>query len=377
MGNKPTNERFELIELLRFGLALGVVVYHYYFWAPHAGIISSVPVDGLGLGYLLFGVETFFAVSGFVIVLSTAGRTPIEFFVARMARLGPTLLVASSLTLSVYYLLGTTPRLHGALAEYVHSVTLLPLARRSGELDWSLWSLSFEIRFYLLIFVCMFLFDVRRHAFKIGAAFVACDALRLVFSLLSSGPMPTILNLFGDYAPFFATGIFLYNRHATKRAGLPWIVAMAATLVLSSIRATHELTRVNVSTLHLQPVHYWQGLAVAGAILLTMTACVQELHSPRLARLSRAAGRASYPLYVVHQLCGYWILNFTVRKLGTAFDPRPVVLVSVVALALFFGNRIEPGMIAAYRKRLGAATELLQALWRLALSRTQPESLEN
>src|SRR5579884_4027712 len=136
------HERFDGIELLRFVLALGVVIFHYYFWAPHKGLIAYAPPTSRGdaLVYFMFGVEAFFAVSGFVIILSAANRRPIDFLIARAARLGPTLLAASSITMITYILLGVPPHIADAGTEYLHSILFFPLARLGTGLDPSLWS---------------------------------------------------------------------------------------------------------------------------------------------------------------------------------------------------------------------------------------------
>ena len=98
MREGSSSERLEGVELLRFVLAFGVVIYHYYYFGPHMRLIALPPIDGIGLDALMFGVEAFFAVSGLVILISTARRSAIDFLIARIARLGPTLLVASSFT---------------------------------------------------------------------------------------------------------------------------------------------------------------------------------------------------------------------------------------------------------------------------------------
>jgi peptidoglycan/LPS O-acetylase OafA/YrhL len=367
MSDRTAHERFEFIELLRFALALGVVIYHYYFWGPHEKLIRFAPIDGFGLGYLMFGVEAFFAVSGFVIVLSTAKRTPIEFFVARMARLGPTLLVASTVTLCAYYLIPEQPRISGIDSEYLHSISLLPLVRLGGGLDPSLWSLSFEIRFYLLIFVCMIFFDVQKHALKVAIGMLTYDAGRLLASHLFGHPIPSRLDLFRDYAPFFVIGILLYYRHAVGRPGPTWIAALAAAIALSCIRAFQELSRVNDLSLRLGPVHFWEGAAVACVIVTLMAVSVRGVRRPTLAAVFAVAGRASYPLYVVHQLCGYWLVNLCTERLHLHLDVRPIVLVVMVAASAVFGSRLEPHLIAVYRKSMTEASRVLLTTWSLAI----------
>jgi len=363
MASRDSRQRFEGIELLRFILALGVCFYHYYYYGPHARLVPFAPVDGAGFGYLMFGVEAFFAVSGFVIVLSTANRTPAEFLIARMARLGPTLLVASSVTLLVYYALDVEPRIPHAAFRYLFSISFFPLARLSGGLDWSLWSLSFEIRFYFLVFLCMWFFDVRRWALPFAVSLLVLDACRLLCSHFLGVPFPSRIDLMRDYAPFFALGILIYHRVSTPRNSVLWFAALIMALGLSCVRSTQLFEQLNYLTLHVRPARLADGILVATSILVLMIVGVRRVNSARLARIFRAAGRASYPLYVVHQLCGYWIINFMTLHVGLRLDFRPALILVMVGSSLAFGNWVEPWLISMYKRVLTDAWAVAEGLW--------------
>lgn len=359
MSKRSNAERLEGVELLRFVLALGVVVYHFYFFGPHMRLIPLASVDGFGLDTLMFGVEAFFAVSGLVIVLSTANRTPVEFMLARCSRLGPTLLVASTLTLVAYYTLNVQPRLSGAGLKYLVSITFFPLAGLSGGLDPSLWSLSFEIRFYFLVFLCMFLFDVRKNALWLAVGLLSYDAIRLVSSWLIVGGLPSRIDPLRDYASFFALGILLYHRRAARASGPLFVFAMGSAVALGAIRITQLFDNMNSLTLHLGHVAFWQGALVEGAILIMMFASLLPVRLAPLAKAFRISGRASYPLYVVHQLCGYWVINFLAQRMHWHVDSRPLVIAVLVAISLVFGNLLEPPLIRLYRNVLKEAVGIL------------------
>jgi peptidoglycan/LPS O-acetylase OafA/YrhL len=361
MAADTRHERFEGIELLRFVLALGVVFFHYYFWAPREGLIHNTPGAG-ELVYLMLGVEAFFAVSGFVIILTAANRRPFEFLIARAARLGPTLLVASSLTLALYFLLGVQPRVASAAFEYIRSILFFPLARLGSGLDPSLWSLSFEIRFYLLIFVCMWLFDVRRHALAIAIGLLLYDFVRTALPAVTGHPFPARLDYFKDYTSFFVIGMLLYHRHVTGRSGPVWVASLVAVVLLTAVSTTRILSNMYDLTLHIGRIYLWQGAVVALVIPLVLAASMQSVRRPWLAVVFRTAGRASYPLYLVHQLCGYWILNFAVQHLHSHIDLRLPVVVGMVVLSIIYGNWFEPTLIRLYKGVLVDATGVVAGL---------------
>lgn len=101
--------RYYGLDLLRFLAALAVVLYHYTFRAYNSDNLSPVRYEELGqltrYGYL--GVQLFFMISGYVILLSMQGKTVRQFLIARMQRLFPAFWVACTLTFLVVRLWGT------------------------------------------------------------------------------------------------------------------------------------------------------------------------------------------------------------------------------------------------------------------------------
>ncbi len=100
--------RFYEIDLLRFLAALSVVIYHYTFRAYGVGNLSPIPYLEMSrftrYGYL--GVELFFIISGYVILLSVQGKTVRQFFISRVQRLYPAFWVACTLTFLVVRIWG-------------------------------------------------------------------------------------------------------------------------------------------------------------------------------------------------------------------------------------------------------------------------------
>ncbi|WP_433296586.1 acyltransferase family protein [Actinoplanes sp. CA-030573] len=79
-------------------------------------------MSGLGLGWM--GVECFFVISGFVICMSSWGRTLPEFFLSRVTRLMPLYVVAvvvSAAALTIWPLKSAGP----AKADVLYNLTML------------------------------------------------------------------------------------------------------------------------------------------------------------------------------------------------------------------------------------------------------------
>src|SRR5712692_76407 len=98
-GVPAGRDRLYEIDLLRITAALAVVLYHYTF-SGYARHLTAIAFPALSTvtryGYL--GVDMFFVISGFVVLLSAWGRRPHEFVISRIVRLYPAYWVAVTIT---------------------------------------------------------------------------------------------------------------------------------------------------------------------------------------------------------------------------------------------------------------------------------------
>ena len=87
------------LDLLRFIAALAVVFFHYTFLnAVRFNQIPTYPILGDFSKYGYMGVELFFMISGFVILMTTINKSPVDFVISRVSRLYPAFWIALSLT---------------------------------------------------------------------------------------------------------------------------------------------------------------------------------------------------------------------------------------------------------------------------------------
>jgi peptidoglycan/LPS O-acetylase OafA/YrhL len=336
------------IECLRFVLSLMVVLYHYYYYGPLSGSVQAASKPSFALSYLLFAVEAFFVISGFVILLSIGNRRPTEFLIARLSRLGPALFVCSTLTF--------IPLWHSACAtqtdcisSYISSVTVLPLITNTYFLDSSLWSLVYELRFYLAIFLLMFLCNVPHHAFRIAVGMLLCDACFSVFADVAQW------NPFFLYMPYFATGILFYGYVMDKRLDPAMAIAFLFAFGLCAIRAEQEFNRV-FAMLHLSSVPWWHGIIIASGIFILIFMSITSTSNNILARIFTILGSISYPLYILHQSLGYQIIN-SAASYGIVTDVRPFVTIAMILVSWLIATLIEPPLMRLYRERMTALVD--------------------
>lgn len=325
--------RLAALDGLRLVAALAVLGYHYTgielrYW----GVVPSAEFPTLHqvtrYGYL--GVELFFVISGFVILM-TAYNRPVESFAAsRVARLFPAYWVAIVLT----YLLqqawdgGRNPGFVDALV----NLTMIQSAFDVPHVQGAFWTLWIELKFYLLIgtFILVGITKRRMLAFAVLWPVVGQIAAATDSGLLQSLLIPT-------YAPYFAAGICLFLLYREGHDVATWL-ALAFTWVLCVRQATGyaeragELTGAPVSPL------------VCGVVVTAVILAVLALSHGRLARIEwgwlTLAGALTYPLYLVHGQWGFFVID-TLQDDLHSYAVLAVATVSALAIAWAIHRLVE------------------------------------
>ncbi len=195
-GGTQAGKGRRLVELdaLRFVAAFAVMSFHYLaasrsLWNEHPTTLFSEVNRLTTLGIL--GVELFFLISGFVILMSVWGRTIGQFAISRVARLYPAYWFAVLVIFILYRFSGVSgfdPKLDDG--EYLLNLTMLQGAFGVGHAGSVFWSLWVELRFYVLVAVfSLFGVTVRRClvfmgtwlALALAAEFTQNDVLVFVF----------------------------------------------------------------------------------------------------------------------------------------------------------------------------------------------------
>ncbi len=107
MEQPVARSRVSELDLLRFFAAFSVLLYHYTFRGYAAGDMSIMPYPLLApiskYGYL--GVDLFFLISGFVILMSASSGSLKRFAISRIVRLYPAFWVCCTVTFIAIILL--------------------------------------------------------------------------------------------------------------------------------------------------------------------------------------------------------------------------------------------------------------------------------
>jgi peptidoglycan/LPS O-acetylase OafA/YrhL len=335
---KVVSERIDGLELARFLLSFAVVLYHYFYYGPITGRVIGGTVLYDGLVYGRFAVEAFFVISGFVIVYSARSRSPLQFGVARIVRLWPAMAVCATVTFAMLTLFPAPPDLPGASA-YATAITFLPLARGGPLLDPSYWSIAVELKFYFAIFLLITVVGRLSYLMPLCVAWIC---LSLV-AISTDGPAADALALLtlSPYSAFFIFGILLYLIRY-EGAGRWARVLMLPALVLGAFQMNANFARVDALDGVMSPA--WTGLAITLTTFVGVTAFCFRIASHRWSRLAAKLGAVSYPLYLLHQSLGFWMINLVTQHLGTAYVLQATLstIVAVVALAFLISELVEP-----------------------------------
>ena len=322
--NQPS--RLRELDALRGLAALVVVLFHYTWQAGNIYPAAKTVTHGLAWGH--YGVQLFFAISGFVIFM-TLQRTAsaADFAVSRFARLFPAYWLAVLLTEAGTIALGA-----GSLAQ-PGAIVLANLTMLEGFLylpavDGVYWSLTVELGFY----ACMLALWRLRLLERIEAVLLCWIALKLLWWQVPALPSRIGMVLVVDYIPWFAIGVAAWRvRDGARRWAQQWpFLALGLVAVLAADGAER------------------------GAVYVAVGAAFAALTGGHLAMLDWRAlvwlGAISYPLYLVHQSLGYALI----ARLEALGAPPVMALIVTLAAALFAAHvihrLIEQPALAAIRR---------------------------
>ncbi|NUR90727.1 MAG: acyltransferase [Nonomuraea sp.] len=377
--------RLAWLDALRGIGAMAVVGEHLLPW-----VVPSLRPYWFNLG--VYGILVFFLVSGYIIPTSLERRGDVRaFWIGRVFRLYPLYLAVIALVLALAWWVPVreqVPRDGSAIA--AHATMLLDVVNVGGVAD-TMWTLSYEMVFYLLVTA---LFVTGQHT-RSGLLAVAFGVAAVVTGLVVvAAPFGGPWLAYGS-AVAFAAGLACLISGRFRTAAACGLAAMALTLLVTSSRVpwmgvavvavmfagtaiqrwergTGSLWPVAATTALVALAPIWAGQAgwwwVEPDVWLTTIALAaatfavgMALRGRRLPRALTWLGVVSYSLYLVH----HPLLKYFVELTG---DVRAAPLGAQLALAAVALAAILGASALAYRlvERPG------QALGRrLVASRTQ------
>ncbi|WP_307827385.1 acyltransferase [Planomonospora sp. ID82291] len=306
----------------------------------------------------LYGIVVFFLVSGYIIPVSLEGRGDVRaFWISRFFRLYPIyLLVAAGVLVMAFWLPVREQVPRDVASVSAHLTMLLDVVHLGGLAD-TMWTLSYEMVFYLLV-TALFVCGLHRRSGTLAVGFGAVavgTGLVLTAPLLTgfwpayvSGPvfvagmvclvtgklrrtaacvlgvMAVVLLLFAGFVPWFGAAILamMFTGTAIRRweqgAGTLWPVAAAAALVVAA-----PVWAEQAGWWWVRPGVWTTTIALAAATF----AGAMALRGRRLPRSLIGLGLVSYSVYLLH----HPLLRLTHAVAGDVRSMHPAAQAAVTA----------------------------------------------
>lgn len=351
-GAARPRRRLHELDLLRFVAAAAVVAYHATGGGTRdwqrAGAAHPFPEISPVTHWGYLGVQLFFLISGFVILMSAWNRPPEMFAVSRFTRLFPaywfSLLLAAALFALTRQAVDYGPGGEGVLRRFLPNLTMLQDAVGSRGMELSYWTLWVELRFYLLIgLVLWWGLTVRRVLLFMGGW--------LLISVMAQEANSAVLReiFLPDWAPYFIAGMAFFMIYRYGPNLVFWLL-VGFCWALAAYYATQRIDPINV----------WPGVqnymvpAIVTALFAVMAlVAVGGLRWLRWRGLV-VLGALTYPVYLLHEMITMVAIHYLYPRL-TPWAVVGVAVVAVLVLAYLVHRLVERPSRSWMERRLRAA----------------------
>ncbi|MFC6880044.1 acyltransferase family protein [Actinomadura yumaensis] len=317
--------RLRELDLLRFVAATAVMLHHFVGRIAGWGVDNhhNLPVLARLTHFGGFGVDLFFLISGFVILMSAWDRGVGDFAVSRVARIFPAYWFAVSLALLLFFASGASLFEDGGgigpLRSYLPNMTMLNVGIGVPPMEVVYWTLWAELHFYALAALLVWR----------GITYDRCVAFMVLWLLLgvfAREGRAGLLNglLMPEWAPLFIAGMGFY---LVYRFGPNLVLG----LVIAACWALTVYYRVTIVNRELVWPQVWDAVATGVVTFLFLLMLMVATGSLGMVRRRgfTALGALTYPLYLIHET----LARVMVERLGPHLGRWPL-LAACCAVAL-------------------------------------------
>lgn len=290
------NFRFHELDIMRFLAALAVLFYHYTFGANRIYGTPAFSADKI-LRYGYLGVDAFFMISGYVVLMSSMHKTPKYFFISRVVRLYPAYWVSCLLTFAILYF-GKISAPGAPTASFkllAYNLTMLQGFFGKVDLNGVFWTLTYEIGFYFIILIIS--------AHQLWKNLLLIIATWLIYTLLV-GPNATnnalAFFLIPKFSCCFIAGMLFYLLRIKYAAGWKIYLLLIACFLLNIKNDILIMGKMND---YYHDAYAYKSYLMAAVItafyIFFLLSALGKLDSPRL-KYPAKLGALTYPFYLTH-----------------------------------------------------------------------------
>lgn len=340
--------RIQLLDSFRTLAILVVIIYHYFYrWQ------SILPYDGFRQFEIgKYGVQLFFVISGFVIYYSMLKKESLrDFYLARVVRLLPTMIIFSSITFLFFKLfpIDIHPRFDNGWPDLFSSWVFVGpevlhyyLGIKTNYVDTAYWSLWYEVRFYF--WVGMFYFLSKDKFLRNWMIFTVVLNLWMHF-LPMPKPLWSINMAIRNFMPvdwinYFTLGILFFKLY-TEKWNPKHVIYLVSVFYMESLRINAGGDKYSFLAFNF--------------IMVIFVLFVLKIPFPRFMNhsLTINIGQSSYGLYLIHQNVGigaiYLLSLYTpINPVVSAF----LTIIILVTLSIVTFKWLEKPMISYLNAKL-------------------------
>lgn len=310
-------------------------------------MVQYAPLEDFSkYGYL--GVDLFFIISGFVILMTALNSDLTNFMISRFSRLYPAYWFCLLITTVVIVLFGS-PIFEVTTFQIAANLTMFNGFFEIPYVDGVYWSLLIELKFYILIGIIL-LFRAIKHI-KIFALVLLAVAILQLLLPFKDAPLPLKLlyfMAFPRWSSYFIAGMFFFLIY---KEGRKWQYLLA---IFGCYLVSLQYSFLKVDYMNEMYSHHFSytsaSLFITVFYFLFYLISVERLNFLNV-KSFLAIGGLTYPLYLIHQNVGYIVLN----HLGPYIN-KWVLLVLLITFMLTFtyliNNKIEKPLGNYFKAKL-------------------------
>ncbi len=316
---RTQTERIFEVDILRFIAAIAVLFFHATFRGQFYEIYTfSFPFLSSFTKYGFLGIDLFFIISGFVILMSAQNKSPKAFVKSRFIRLYPSFWFGVTFVAIVCYLWGSaifTPNFW----QYIINMTMLGGFLGVKDIDGVYWTLYVELKFYIFIFLLMLAGRIKH--ILIFLFLWACLAFLDIFINI---PWKIQSLLIINWAHYFVAGCLFY---LIRRDGLNklYAVFLAFVYIISMLRLDTRMEGI-ANTYNTEFSTIIAYLIVSAIFLVMGVIALRMVSFSKYSKTFVLLGSLSYPIYLLHHNAG-----FIYMEQMQAYMNKYVILVTLFA----------------------------------------------
>lgn len=332
-------KRIDTLDFFRAIAAIFVVLYHYISRYDILYGHSKEPFLNFEFGSMF--VSMFFILSGFLIVKTIERENNIcKFLVNRLIRLWPTFVIALSITSVVLYFGGQVfvDRIP-TLKQYILNLTMFPDYIGSTPVDGAYWTLPIEITFYCIMAATI----IFKRKNKIKFVCILWSIISLAITVLSFATDIFVVKalkilLITDFAHLFITGMIFFIYYKEREYKEPWkYICLLIAIINQYLVFGLEYT-----------IFY-----LLETIIFALTVIFGVIKIPKWLNNNAVTfvAKISYPLYLIHQMIGYVIIN-KIEQNGFTNEIYMIVPIAISLILAYLLNKfVELPIIKWYKQR--------------------------